>query len=143
MSPLDKEPVPEASAVPQFTRNPNRGFGTLEPVPPGAPGELLVTRSSFQKATGRTGGTATSYAEIDGKTWYRMKDFVRMDEAGSSLCRQECGHHQVQGYRCPVLRSKPCSRPPGPWWEPAWWESLIRRWGKGSRDRGVKEDVRG
>jgi long-chain acyl-CoA synthetase len=56
---------------------------TLEPVPTGTPGELLVTSEFISKSYWKKPEeTATSYAHIDGKTWYRMKDFVRMDEAG-------------------------------------------------------------
>ncbi|HYQ61392.1 MAG TPA: hypothetical protein VEP29_10080, partial [Desulfatiglandales bacterium] len=54
-----------------------------EPVPTGTPGELLVTSEFISKSYwNKPEETASSYAHIDGKTWYRMKDFVRMDEAG-------------------------------------------------------------
>ena len=84
MSPLDKEPVPGSIGRPLSSRETRIvDSETLEPVPPGSPGELLVTSEFISKSYwNKPEETATSYAEIDGKTWYRMKDFVRMDEHG-------------------------------------------------------------
>jgi long-chain acyl-CoA synthetase len=82
MSPLESEPVPGSigRALPSREMrivDPE----TLEEVPTGMPGELLVTSeyisTSYWK---KPEETATSYVEIDGKIWYRMKDYVRMDE---------------------------------------------------------------
>jgi len=82
MSPLESEPVPGSigRALPSREMrivDPE----TLEEVPTGTPGELLVTSeyisTSYWK---KPEETATSYVEIDGKIWYRMKDYVRMDE---------------------------------------------------------------
>jgi long-chain acyl-CoA synthetase len=56
---------------------------TLKTVTPGTPGELLVTSeyisTSYWK---KPEETAASYVEIDGKTWYRMNDYVQLDEEG-------------------------------------------------------------
>jgi long-chain acyl-CoA synthetase len=82
MSPLESEPVPGSigRALPSREMrivDPE----TLEEVPTGTPGELLVTSeyisTSYWK---KPEETATSYVEIDGKIWYRMRDYVRMDE---------------------------------------------------------------
>lgn len=53
---------------------------TLEPVPPGEPGELLATspyavRSYWNKPE----ETAQCFIEIDGEIWYRTKDIVEVD----------------------------------------------------------------
>jgi len=48
-------------------------------VPSGAPGELLVTSEFISKEYWRKPKeTGDSYVEIDGKTWYRMNDYVRV-----------------------------------------------------------------
>jgi long-chain acyl-CoA synthetase len=84
MSPLDKEPVPGSIGRPLSSRETRIvDSETLEPVPTGTPGELLVTSEFISKTYWKKPEeTAASYADIDGKTWYRMKDFVRMDENG-------------------------------------------------------------
>jgi len=54
--------------------------GTLEPVPAGEPGELLVT--SPCPVTGywnKPEESAECFLEIGGKIWYRTKDIVRVD----------------------------------------------------------------
>jgi long-chain acyl-CoA synthetase len=84
MSPLDKEPVPGSIGRPLSSRETRIvDSQTLEPVPTGTPGELLVTSEFISKSYwNNPEETAASYADIDGKAWYRMKDFVRMDENG-------------------------------------------------------------
>jgi long-chain acyl-CoA synthetase len=84
MTPLDREPVPGSVGVPLPSRevrivDPE----TLEEVPQGSPGELLVTSEYISKEYWRKPEeTAKAYVEIDGRTWYRMNDFLRMDEDG-------------------------------------------------------------
>lgn len=57
--------------------------GVLEAVLTDTPGELLVTSEYIPKGCWiKPEETAASYIEIDGKIWYRMKDFVRMDNDG-------------------------------------------------------------
>jgi len=55
--------------------------GTLEPVAPGEPGELLVT--SPYAVTGyinKPEETVECFLNLEGKTWYRTKDIVKIDE---------------------------------------------------------------
>ena len=54
---------------------------TLEPVPPGEPGELLVSSEHMVRAYwNKPEETAACFIETDGKLWYRTRDMVRMDE---------------------------------------------------------------
>jgi long-chain acyl-CoA synthetase len=84
MTPLDGHPVPGSVGVPLPSRevrivDPE----TLEEVPQGNPGELLVTSEFISKEYWKKPEeTARSYVEIDGKTWYRMNDFLKQDEDG-------------------------------------------------------------
>ena len=84
MSPLDREPLPGSVGLPL----PSREIrivdpATLESLPPNTPGELLVTSDYIHKGYwNNPEETAASYVEIEGKTWYRMKDFIRRDEDG-------------------------------------------------------------
>ena len=84
MSSLDREPVVGSIGRPLSSRETKIvDPETLEPVPSGAPGELLVTSEFISKEYWKKPEeTAASYVHIDGKTWYRMKDYVRMDEEG-------------------------------------------------------------
>lgn len=84
MSPLDRDPVPGSVGRPLPSRqimivDPE----TLQPVADGTPGELLVTSEYIAKQYWKKPEeTAQSYVEIAGKIWYRMNDFIRMDEDG-------------------------------------------------------------
>jgi len=56
---------------------------TLESVPVGEVGELLVTSDyTVKNYWNKPEETQRSYVEIDGKTYYRMGDYVRQDEKG-------------------------------------------------------------
>jgi long-chain acyl-CoA synthetase len=56
---------------------------TLEPVPPGEPGELLFTvKDGTVRYWNKPEETSESFLEIDGKTWYRTKDILRTDDQG-------------------------------------------------------------
>jgi long-chain acyl-CoA synthetase len=56
---------------------------TLEPVPAGEIGELLVTSTyTIKKYWKKPEETENSYVDIGGKIYYRMSDFVRQDEDG-------------------------------------------------------------
>lgn len=84
MSPLGRDPIPGSIGLPLSSRkikivDPD----TLAPVPPGTPGELLVTSDYISKSYWKKPEeTAASYVEIDGKTWYRTSDYVNMDSDG-------------------------------------------------------------
>jgi len=81
---LDEEPQPNSIGYPLKTRqcrvvNPD----TLEPVPTGETGELLVTsKYTLKHYWNKPEETQRSYVELDGKTYYRMGDFVRQGEKG-------------------------------------------------------------
>lgn len=54
---------------------------TLEPMPPGEPGELLGTSPYAVKGYwNKPQETKECFIEIDGEIWYRTKDIVRIDE---------------------------------------------------------------
>lgn len=57
---------------------------TLEPVPQGEPGELLVN-SDFMVTSylNKPEETAEAFVNIDGRLWYRTADVVSMDAAGN------------------------------------------------------------
>jgi long-chain acyl-CoA synthetase len=81
MSPLDRDPIPGSIGLPLPSRktlvvDPE----TLEPVAAGTPGELLVTSEYMSEGYwNKPEETAASYVEINGRTWYRMNDYVKMD----------------------------------------------------------------
>jgi len=54
---------------------------TLEPVPPGEPGELLATSPfAVQSYWNKPEETRDCFLEIDGEIWYRTKDIVEIDQ---------------------------------------------------------------
>lgn len=81
---LDKEPELMSVGVPLKSRqcivvDPD----TLELVPLGETGELLVTSDyTIKSYWEKPEETARSYVEIDGQIYYRMGDYVRQDEKG-------------------------------------------------------------
>ena len=81
---LDRNPELMSIGVPLKTRqckvvDPN----TLEPVPIGEIGELLVTSDyTVKNYWNKPEETRRSYVEIEGKIYYRMGDFVKQDEKG-------------------------------------------------------------
>jgi long-chain acyl-CoA synthetase len=81
---LDREPESMSVGLPLKSRkckivDPD----TLEPVPMGETGELLVTSDyTIKNYWKKPEETARSYVEIDGKVYYRMGDYVRQDERG-------------------------------------------------------------
>jgi long-chain acyl-CoA synthetase len=57
---------------------------TLEPMPTGETGELVVTSDyTLKYYWNKPEETSRSYVEIDGKIFYRMGDYVRQDENGN------------------------------------------------------------
>ncbi|MFH1112808.1 MAG: fatty acid--CoA ligase family protein, partial [Pseudomonadota bacterium] len=102
MSPLDKEPSPRRVGRPLASRrtmvvDPE----TLEPVPVGRPGELLVTSEFISKEYwNKPEETARAYVRIDGEIWYRMNDFVILDEEGElSFVDRHADVIKHKGYR--------------------------------------------
>lgn len=83
-SPLDKDPSPTTIGKPLKTRKSivvDRE--TLQPLPPGELGELLVTSPyPIKEYLNKPEETAYSYVDIGGETYYRMGDFVKTNEAG-------------------------------------------------------------
>jgi long-chain acyl-CoA synthetase len=81
---LDREPEPMSVGLPLKSRtckivDPD----TLEPVPMGEIGELLVTSDyTIKNYWKKPEETERSYVEIDGTVYYRMGDYVRQDEKG-------------------------------------------------------------
>jgi long-chain acyl-CoA synthetase len=56
---------------------------TLEPVPPGEPGELLVfSEHMVRNYWNKPAETKDCFIETEGKLWYRTRDVVRIDEKG-------------------------------------------------------------
>ncbi|MCF8038711.1 MAG: acyl--CoA ligase [Desulfohalobiaceae bacterium] len=57
---------------------------SLEPVTTGEAGELLVSsRHMVTRYLNKPEETEKSFVEIDGKTWYRTSDVMRMDQEGN------------------------------------------------------------
>jgi long-chain acyl-CoA synthetase len=83
-SPLDRDPSPTTIGKPLKTRKSivvDRE--TLEPLPPGELGELLVTSPyPIKEYLNKPDETERSYVDIQGETYYRMGDFVKRNEAG-------------------------------------------------------------
>jgi len=83
-SPITGEPSPTTIGKPLKSRecivvDPE----TLEPVPQGESGELLVTSPyTLKEYWNKPEETRRSYVEINGKVYYRMGDFVRQEEDG-------------------------------------------------------------
>jgi long-chain acyl-CoA synthetase len=56
---------------------------TLELIPPGEPGELLVSSEHMVRAYwNKPSETADCFVNMEGKLWYRTRDIVRIDEKG-------------------------------------------------------------
>ena len=56
---------------------------TLDPVPPGEPGELLVSSEHMVRAYwNKPEETAECFLQRDGKLWYKTRDIVRVEENG-------------------------------------------------------------
>lgn len=84
-SPLDAgEPPPMSIGAPLPSRrtivvDPD----TLEPAPPGEVGELLVTSDySIKEYLNKPEETESSFVKVNGETFYRTKDFVKIGEDG-------------------------------------------------------------
>lgn len=84
---IDENPKPTTLGLPLKSRecivvDPE----TLEPVPVGEIGELLVTSPyTVKEYWNKPDETRRSYVDIDGKTFYRMSDFVKQDPDGELI----------------------------------------------------------
>jgi long-chain acyl-CoA synthetase len=74
---------------------------TLEPVPPGEPGELLVSSENMVTAYwNKPEETSKCFVNIDGRLWYRTGDIVKIDEDGWLYFIDRCGDIiKHKGYR--------------------------------------------
>lgn len=83
-SPLNKEPSPTSIGKPLKSRKSivvDRE--TLEPLPRGELGELLVTSpDTLKEYLNKPEETSYAYVNIGGEIYYRMGDFVKMNEDG-------------------------------------------------------------
>jgi long-chain acyl-CoA synthetase len=81
---LDREPELMSIGLPLKTRQCKVvDSDTLEPVPVGEIGELVVTSDyTVKNYWNKPEETERSYVQIDGTTYYRMGDFVRQNERG-------------------------------------------------------------
>jgi long-chain acyl-CoA synthetase len=81
---IDRKPKPGSIGMPLKSRecivaDPD----TMDPVPAGESGELLVTSPyTIKEYWKKPEETARAYVEINGKIYYRMGDFVRQDADG-------------------------------------------------------------
>lgn len=83
LSDLQKEPRPKSLGRPFKSRETRIvDPDTLEEVPPGEVGELLVTSPFILDYWKKPEETAAAFVEIDGKRWYRMGDYVKAGEDG-------------------------------------------------------------
>ncbi|HMK64441.1 MAG TPA: AMP-binding protein [Thermodesulfobacteriota bacterium] len=99
---LNKEPDPRSIGLPLPSRickvvNPE----TLEPVPFGETGELMVTSEyTVKQYWKKPEETARSYIQMDGRIYYRMGDFVSQNEAGELFYMERLADIiKYKGYR--------------------------------------------
>ncbi len=83
LSPMEAEPSPKSLGIPFSSRevkvvDPD----TMEEVPTGEAGELFVTSEFLMEYWNKPEETAHSFVTMEGKRWYKMGDFVRLDHNG-------------------------------------------------------------
>jgi len=79
----EKAPAGSAGKVTPLQRVMLVDPDTLEPVPPGEAGELLVSSEHMVRAYwNKPEETAACFIEREGRLWYRTRDIVRIDEEG-------------------------------------------------------------
>ncbi|HTY24226.1 MAG TPA: AMP-binding protein [Desulfomonilaceae bacterium] len=78
------EPQPMSIGVPLPSRRTKIvDSDTLEPVPPGEPGELMVSSEySIKEYINKPEETSASFVTVEGETYYRTGDYVRSGEDG-------------------------------------------------------------
>ena len=83
LSSMASEPAPQSLGTPFASREVMVvDEETLEEVPTGEVGELLVTSEFILDYWEKPEETAEAFVEIGGKRWYRMGDFVKFDDKG-------------------------------------------------------------
>lgn len=83
LSPMDKEPTARCLGRPFPSREVKVvDSDTLEPVKTGETGELLVTSPFLMDYWKNPEETAQAFVTMNGQKWYRMSDYVRLDENG-------------------------------------------------------------
>ncbi|MEM4450511.1 MAG: AMP-binding protein [Nitrososphaerota archaeon] len=101
-SPLDKEPKPTVVGRPLRSRKCIIvDSETLEKVPPGEIGELLVTCPyTIKEYLNKPEETKRSYVNLNGEVYYRMGDFVKMNEDGElEFVERTADIIKYKGYR--------------------------------------------
>jgi len=85
LTPMGEEDAPQGSAgkIMPLQRVKLVDPDTLEPVPRGQPGELLVSSEHMVRAYwNKEQETAECFVEMAGRIWYRTRDIVHVDENG-------------------------------------------------------------
>jgi long-chain acyl-CoA synthetase len=84
LTPMDEEAPPgSAGRITPLQRVMLVDPDTLEPVPAGEPGELLVSSDHMVTVYwNKPRETAESFITMEGRLWYRTRDIVRIDEKG-------------------------------------------------------------
>ncbi len=86
LSPMGKEPSPKSlGKIFPSRRVMIVDSDTLEPVPDGETGELLVTTPFLMDYWKNPEETARAFVEIEGTKWYRMADYVKKDKIGELI----------------------------------------------------------
>jgi len=85
MCPVEKENPPKSvGRIVQSKKVKIVDAATLEPVPTGKPGELLVSSAHMVSSyLNKPEETIASFVELDGEKWYRTADIMSMDEDGN------------------------------------------------------------
>lgn len=84
LTPIDEEaPLGSAGKITPLQKVKLVDPDTLEPVPLGEPGELLVSSTNMVTSYwNKPEETAESFITIEGRLWYRTRDVVRIDKDG-------------------------------------------------------------
>ncbi len=101
MSPPDRPPSPRTIG----RVLPSRRYrivhpDTLQPVPPGEVGELLITSAHIRKSYwNNPEESARAFVELDGEIWYRMGDYVRQQGDEIEFVERSADIIKYKGYR--------------------------------------------
>ena len=106
-TPLNKEPMPKSVGIPARVNGVIHkkitlvDADTLEPVPQGTPGELLLSCPSYLLNTywNKPEETAESFVELDGEIYYRTKDVVEMRNGEYYFVDRSADVIKYKGYR--------------------------------------------